>query len=162
MHGTAYFPVGLDGSQLTTVGDHVIDVDGTTVNVRRAAPGPGPSGASRYTSGWWAVSETRATTLDAGGALASPADASVAWSVQAKVQVGSPARDWETLTITDTAAGGSHLDCTKVGTASTKLRLRLTFGAAGSGPGALAVQSCRPSTRVVTIDRHRPTRRRTA
>ncbi len=155
--GTAWFSLGFDQTQVAGVGDHVLSVFGTTVNVHRNAPSgtPSPLGAADYKSGWWNNGEAKDTAVDVNGVLVNTANPQLGWIVQPKVKVGNPAHDWQSATITDTVRSGHHFDCTVVGGKYTKLGLSFTTGGAGVQPGAsMTVDSCAPTTLAVRITKN--------
>lgn len=155
--GTAWFSLGFDQTKVAAVGDNVISVFGTTVNVHRPAGAGTPValGTSDYKSGWWTNGEAADTAVDVHGVLVNTTKPQLAWIVQPKVRVGSPARDWQKATITDTVRSGHHFDCTQTGGTYPRLGLSFTTGGAAVQPGAgMTVATCTPSRLVVVIEKN--------
>lgn len=147
--GEASFQLGFDQTTLSTTVPNVLDVYNTRLRVN---VDPGPDGRWDYKYGWWNDSEAAVTARDANGALTHPGP-HMGWTIQLRTQVDDPARDWATLTVTETPSPGTHFDCTRRADGYYS-NLRPHLGS-NSGPVPTTVQvevvSCSPRSLVLKV-----------
>ncbi|MEZ5080803.1 MAG: Ig-like domain-containing protein [Thermoleophilia bacterium] len=150
VHGTAFLQLEFALDRLSTTVPNVITVYGTRIRVTHNAP---PTGEWDYKYAWWQPTETAATSRDERGVLVQRTRRRSDAAIQLKTRVGSPLRDWSTLTIIDTPASGTHFSCARDGSGTyTGLRPRVEVSTLGSGgPPAIAVVSCAPDRLVLRV-----------